>query len=143
MAADPITAVLNIGESLITRLFPDPEQQSQERLKLAQMAQEGDFARLNAHVQLMLAQLEVNKAEAQHKSVFVAGWRPAVGWLCVSAMAFNYIGVYLLEFFSNGPVPERFDMSELYPMLLGMLGIGGMRSYDKKNKTQTDSIGVK
>lgn len=140
MSFDPLTAALSIGESLITRLFPDPQQQAKERLKLAELAQNGDLDKLNAHVQLMLGQLEVNKAEAQHKSRFVAGWRPAVGWLCVAVMAFNYIGVYLIEFFAADVIPSRFDMSELYPILLGMLGIGGMRSFDKSKGTQTDSI---
>jgi hypothetical protein len=146
MAIDPITAVLSIGESLITRLFPDPAKQAEERLKLAAMAQEGDLTRLKANVDLMLAQIEVNKTEAAHKSTFVAGWRPAVGWLCVLVMAFNYVGVYILEFASllfdsKLTLPDRFDMSELYPILFGMLGIGGMRSFDKAKGTQTDSIG--
>jgi hypothetical protein len=93
----------------------------------------------------MLGQLEINKAEAQHKSIFVAGWRPAVGWVCVMILCFNYIGIYILEYIHSlaeitTPVPARFDMSELWPVLLGMLGIGGMRSFDKKSGTQTDSI---
>lgn len=145
MSIDPITAVLNIGESLITRLFPDPNAQAEQRLALTKLAQEGDLAKLNAHVQLMMGQLEINKAEAQHKSIFVAGWRPAVGWVCVSIMAFNYIGVYLLEYanaFMDVPVdvPERFDMSELWPVLMGLLGLGGMRSFDKLKGTSTESI---
>lgn len=145
MSFDPISAVLSIGESLITRLFPDPAQQAQERLKLTQMAQDGKLAELNAHVQLMLGQIEINKTEASHKSIFVAGWRPAVGWVCVAVLAFNYIGVYLLEYIHSlseiaAPVPERFDMSDLWPVLLGLLGIGGMRSFDKAKGTQTDAI---
>lgn len=145
MSFDPISAVLSIGESLITRLFPDPAQQAQERLKLAEMAQNGDLAQLNAHVQLMLGQIEINKAEAKHKSIFVAGWRPAVGWVCVAVLGFNYIGVYLLEYIHAlteiaAEVPKRFDMSEIWPLLVGLLGVGGMRSFDKKAGTQTDAI---
>lgn len=145
MSFDPATALIDLGTSVIERLFPDPAQQANERLKLAELAQNGDLAQLNAHVKLMLGQLEINKAEAQHKSLFVAGWRPAVGWVCVSVLAFNYIGVYLLEYinaFLETPVnvPTRFDMSELWPLLLGMLGVGGMRSFDKSKGTATDRI---
>ena len=146
MSFDPVSAIFDLGKSAIERIWPDPIKRAEEVRKLEEMRQTGDLAQLNAHVQLMLGQLEVNKAEAQHKSIFVAGWRPAVGWVCVSVLAFNYVGVYLMEFavaFMDAPpaVPARFDMSELWPILLGMLGIGTMRSVDKKNGSQTDSLG--
>jgi hypothetical protein len=145
MSFDPVSAIFDLGKSAIERIWPDPIKRAEEVRKLEEMRQTGDLAQLNAHVQLMLGQLEVNKAEAQHKSIFVAGWRPAVGWVCVAVMAFNYVGVYLMEFAvafidNPPPVPTRFDMSELWPILLGMLGIGTMRSVDKKNGNQTDSI---
>jgi hypothetical protein len=145
MSFDPITALFETGKMAIERIWPDPIRRAEEMRKLEEMKQTGDLARLDAHVKLMLGQLEVNKAEAQHKSIFVAGWRPAVGWVCVSVLAFNYIGVYLLEFavaFMDKPpaAPTRFDMTELWPVLIGMLGIGTMRSVDKRNNVQTDSI---
>ena len=144
---DPITQALSLGQSVIERIWPDANKRAEEMRKLQELAQAGDLARLNAEVQLMLGQLEVNKAEAGHKSIFVAGWRPAVGWVCVIILSFNYIGVYLLEylaailpFFDYETLPARFDMAELWPVLLGMLGIGGMRSFDKSKGTQTDKI---
>lgn len=140
-----LESVFSLGQSALERLFPDPIRRSEEMRKLEELRQNGDLAGLEAHVKLMLAQLEVNKAEAQHKSMFVAGWRPAVGWVCVSILAFNYIGVWLLEYaaaFTEAmpPVPEQMDMGELWPVLLGMLGIGGMRSYDKKAGVSTERI---
>lgn len=145
MSFDPLSAAFDLGRVAIEKIWPDPTKRAQEMRLLEELRQKGDLAELNAHVQLMVGQLEVNKAEAQHKSIFVAGWRPAVGWVCVTILAFNYVGVYLLEYLStfaeNPPaLPQRFDMTELWPVLLGMLGIGGMRSYDKKERTQTDSI---
>ena len=145
MSFDPLSAAFSLGENVINKIWPDPTKRAEEMRKLEELRQAGDLASLNAHVQLMLGQLKVNAAEAAHKSLFVAGWRPAVGWVCVSVLAFNYIGVYLLEyaaaFIDNmPPVPKRMDMSELWPVLLGMLGIGGMRSLDKRNGTQTDSL---
>ena len=147
MSIDPITAVLSIGESLITRLFPDPEQQAKERLKLTQMAQDGDLARLDAHVKLMMGQLEINKVEAASKSLFVAGWRPFVGW--VGGFSLAYAGIFepLLRFGSAlagyaGDYPEL-DTTMTTNVVLGMLGIGAMRSFDKSKGTQTDTIKAK
>ena len=143
---DTIAAALEFGETIIEKIWPDPAKQAEERRKLLELSQTGDLARLNAHVQLMLGQIKTNQIEAQHKSLFVAGWRPAVGWVCVSILAFNYIGIWLLEylamFFDDlPPTPPRMDMSELWPVLLGMLGVGGMRSFDKHKGSQTDSLG--
>ena len=148
MSFDPLTAAFDLGKMAIEKIWPDVEKQAEEMRKLEQMKQNGDLAQLNAHVQLMLGQIEVNKIEAASNSIFVAGWRPAVGWVCVTVLAFNYIVVYLLEyamlFVENAPeLPARFDMSELWPLLLGMLGIGGMRSFDKSKGVQTDIIGKK
>jgi len=145
MGFDPLSSLFDLGKSAVERIWPDPIRRAEELRKLEELRQKGDLAELDAHVKLMLGQLEVNKAEAQHKSIFVAGWRPAVGWGCVTILAFNYIGVYLMEYAvafmeTPPPIPERFDMGELWPVLLGILGVGGMRSFDKKNRTQTDSI---
>jgi hypothetical protein len=137
-----IGELFGLGTELITRLFPDKIKRAEEMRKLEEMYQKGDLARLQAHVDLMKGQLEINLSESKSKSFFVAGWRPAVGWTCVSILAFNYIGVYLLEylsslvaFFSDAqtgiPVPARMDMAELWPVLLGMLGMGTMRTVDK------------
>lgn len=145
MSFDPISAVLSIGESLITRLFPDPKQQAEERLKMTKMAQDGKLAELNAHVQLMLAQIEVNKEQAKHKSLFVAGARPAVIWLCAVGLGFTAVIHPLLTWAwafigMDGQPPEPLDLGYMTPILSGLLGLGAMRSYDKKQGTQTDSI---
>ena len=82
-----------------------------------------------------LAQLEVNKAEASHKSIFVAGWRPFVGWVCGVALAYHFILAPLIQFgfalagFEQS-LPE-FDFSQLSTVLMGMLGLGGLRTFEK------------
>jgi hypothetical protein len=81
------------------------------------------------HHAAMLAQLEVNKVEAGHKSLFVSGWRPFIGWVCGSAMAFNFIALPLLM--GAGVNVEPLDMANMMPVLMGMLGLGGMRSFEK------------
>jgi len=82
-----------------------------------------------------LAQLEVNKAEAVHKSIFVAGWRPFVGWVCGVALAYHFILAPLLQFSfalagMDQELPE-FDFSQLSTVLMGMLGLGGLRTFEK------------
>ena len=80
--------------------------------------------------ELSRGQLEVNKVEAAHKSLFVSGWRPAVGWCCCLALLYNTILAPVLAIWF--PVPEV-DSSLLTPVLMGMLGMGAMRSFEKKN----------
>ena len=82
-----------------------------------------------------LAQLEVNKAEAAHKNTFVAGWRPFVGWVCGVALAYHFILAPLLQFgFAlaglDQELPE-FEFSQLSTVLMGMLGLGGLRTFEK------------
>ena len=86
--------------------------------------------------QALLAQLEINKAEAASGSLFKGGWRPAVGWVCALAFAYHYLLQPLLVFIltaSGVDLPElpSFDMSTLLTVLGGLLGIGGLRSYEK------------
>lgn len=76
------------------------------------------------------AQIEVNKQEAQHRSIFVAGWRPAIGWLCATAMAVRFLITPLAAPFGYD-IPE-INWEELSVVLLGILGLGGMRTYEKK-----------
>jgi len=73
---------------------------------------------------------ELNKIEAQHRSIFVAGWRPAVGWICACGIAFAFIGNPLLERFVGGdPVAVPLDM--ILELVLAMLGMGALRTFEK------------
>lgn len=84
------------------------------------------------------AQMEVNKVEAGHNSIFVSGWRPFTGWICATALGYHFILQPLLTFilYANGieMVLPVFDMGTLTTVLLGMLGLGGMRSFEKVKK---------
>jgi hypothetical protein len=145
MPIDPLTAALDIGKSLITRIWPDPKDQAEQLFKLEELKQKGDLAQLNAMVVSLQGQLQINAVEASHKSIFVAGWRPFVGW--VGGFSLLYAGIVepMMRFIAvisgyTGAFP-LIETASTITILLGMLGLGGMRSYDKKNKTQTDSIG--
>ena len=82
-----------------------------------------------------MAQVDVNKQEAAHKSLFVAGWRPAIGWICGLGMLSNFIIVpmtnFVLALTGSPVVVPLIELETMMPVLLGMLGLGGMRSYEK------------
>ena len=92
--------------------------------------------------ELAKGQLEVNKVEAAHKSLFVAGWRPAIGWICGLGMASNFILIPMANFvlaLTGSPVViPLLDTGEMMPVLMGMLGLGAMRTYEKKQGVQRD-----
>lgn len=82
-----------------------------------------------------MAQIEVNKVEAQHRTVFVAGWRPFTGWICASALAYHFILepvlIFVLATQNIQLTLPTFDMGSLLTVLMGMLGLGGLRTYEK------------
>jgi hypothetical protein len=121
-------------------MFTTEDERAAARLKVMQL--------LSAE---RMAQLGVNAKEAEHKSLFVAGWRPAIGWIGVLALAWQYV---LLPVFSaivtgiaayNGVVIDltglfTFDMTEMMPIILGMLGLGAARSYEKARGVHSNSM---
>tara|TARA_R100001530_G_C4203079_1_gene125323 strand:+ start:131 stop:520 length:390 start_codon:yes stop_codon:yes gene_type:complete len=80
--------------------------------------------------ELAKAQLKINEKEAQHKSLFVAGWRPAVAWVCVGGFTINFMISPLAAPF--GIIIPQADTATMMPVLLGLLGLGTMRTYEKK-----------
>ena len=93
-------------------------------------------AQLTTHLaKIDLAQLEINKVEAASRSVFVSGWRPFIGWSCGAAMALNFIVFPLASFVlaQTGHLVKlpTLDMSEMMPVLMGLLGLGGLRTVEK------------
>ena len=112
----PITSILD-------KVIEDKDTKNEIAFELATMAER--------HAQeLAKGQLDVNKVEAAHKSLFVSGWRPAIGWICGLALLYSTILAPILGiWFIVPPV----DSSLLTSVLMGMLGLGAMRSYEKKN----------
>lgn len=115
-------SVADLAGKAIDRIWPDKTEQEK--------------AQLAAAVAIVQGQMEVNKAEAASSSTFVAGWRPFIGWVCGSACAWNWIGVPIAKAFlpmlagvSLTVAPA--DLSEMLPVLMGMLGLGGLRTFEK------------
>jgi hypothetical protein len=88
-------------------------------------------------MELVKVQSEINKMEAQHRSVFVAGWRPFIGWICGLALAYNFIIRDVIAWISPDAMPPAIQIDQLITILLGMLGLGGLRTFEKiKDKTK-------
>jgi hypothetical protein len=129
MAMDPVTAALGLAGKLIERLWPDPAQRDAAKLELLRLQQSGDLAQITG-------QLAINQVEAASPSVFVSGWRPAIGWVCGAACAWNWIGLPMLKaalLLVGGPAVALApaDLSEMLPVLMGMLGLGVLRTTEK------------
>jgi hypothetical protein len=118
--------------SIIDKIVPDKDQAAKLAHEIATMSEK------MANEQV-LAQLEVNKAEAASGSLFKGGWRPSIGWICGLALFWSFILQPFLVFFllvfgvDLPPLPEV-GTADLMPILLGMLGLGGLRSYEKVQK---------
>lgn len=133
MALDPITAALNIGSAIIERLLPDKTQQDAAKAALLQLQVQGELNQA-------IAQLEINKAEATSPSWWVAGWRPYVGWICGSGLAVQFIVGPIVTWgaaLAGHPVVfPSLDMGTLMTLLVGMLGLSGMRTYEKSKDAE-------
>lgn len=120
---------------LLDKFFPDPAVANDAKLKLMQMAQNGELAQLDADLKLATGQIDVNKVEAASSSMFVAGWRPFIGWTCGAAFAFKFIigpaAVVLMAMAGHPITLPAFDFTEMSTILLGMLGLGGLRTIEK------------
>jgi hypothetical protein len=129
-----LTALLPLLGNLLEKFFPDPVAAAEAKLKLTQMAADGELAQLNADMQIVLGQLEINKVEAAG-GFFKSGWRPAAGWTCVAAFAWNYVLgpmiVNLLEIAGHHVAFTPLDMTEMMPVLFGLLGLGGYRAIER------------
>lgn len=158
---DPINAIgalLEAGLAVADKIWPDPVKKAEEQRKLIELHQTGDLAKLNAHVQLMLKQAEINLADAKSGSFFQAGWRPSIGWVGSISLALMYIPKALVMTYiwtyqaltilsqwdgvSVIVMPSFPDLgvTDIIGLLMPMLGVAAMRSYDKKNGIDTKKV---
>jgi len=118
-----LQALIGPVTGLLDKFIEDKDQKNALAHEIATMSERA--ASENA-----IAQIELNKAEAQSGSLFIGGWRPFVGWTCGVGLAYNVIISQILSIWFEVPTV---DPSLLTPVLMGMLGMGAMRSYEKKN----------
>jgi hypothetical protein len=124
-----LTALIGPVSNLLGKFIEDKDMKNKLAHEVATMAE-------NHAVELAKGQLDINKIEAGHRSIFVAGWRPFLGWSLSFAMAWHFILAPVTMFvcsFAGVVIPELpvFDMDSLMTVLLGMLGLGGLRTVEK------------
>lgn len=132
----PLAALItSLVPDLLDRLLPDPGAAADAKLKLVELAQRGELAQLDAATQLALSQNNVNAVEAASNRLFVAGWRPFVGWICACAIGFKYIGgpllVMIAAWFGHAVELPDVGADDLMVLLGGMLGLGTLRTVEK------------
>ena len=132
MIASLISALLPTVTVVVGRFLPEDKE---ARAKAEREIEK----QLAIHLaKIDLAQLDINKQEAAHRSIFVAGWRPFIGWSCGIALAWTYVATPILQFIlaQTGHLIDlpALDMSQMMPVLMGMLGLGGLRTFEKFKK---------
>lgn len=119
--------LLEVGKTLLDRFVPDPEAKRAAEAEFLKMAMDGELKQT-------IAQLEINAREAAHPSVFVAGWRPFFGWAGGAGFVYATILQPLLAWaavIKGWPAPPSLNLDLLWVVVTGMLGIGGLRTFEK------------
>jgi len=121
-------AVADLAGDIINRFWPDASEADKSKLTLA-------LAQLNAELETAKGQLGVNQAEAGNASVFVSGWRPGVGWICVAALGYQFVLypalLWLTAWFPELHAPQPVMSETLWELMFGMLGLASLRSWEK------------
>jgi hypothetical protein len=130
MSMTGIGEVANLASTIVGKIWPDASQAQKDALTL-------ELAQMQAQTAADSAQTSVNQTEAGNASVFVAGWRPFIGWVCGGAFAWTFVlgpmVSYAAKLAGITVALPVLDLSELTPVLLGMLGLGAMRTVEKVN----------
>lgn len=115
--------LLGLLPSIFDKIWPDKTKADEAKARLLEI-------QLNGELDQIKGQLEINKEEAKSASVFVSGWRPAIGWVCAAALAFQYLARPLLVGFGFANQLPALD-DTLWQLLFGMLGLGALRTVEK------------
>jgi hypothetical protein len=134
-----IVALIPVLSQVLDKIFPDKEAADAAKLKLLDMQQSGELAKLESITELAKGQLEINKAEASSDGHYKGGWRPAIGYVCATALAYNYVAYPILVFIMSYAMPymdvPKVNIDDnLWELITGMLGLGAMRTWEKIKK---------
>ena len=135
-SASPIGSILDIGSKLVDRLIPDPQAAAAAKLELAKMQETGELAALASTTDLAKAQVDVDKVEAASPSIWVAGWRPLIGWVGGAGFAVQFVVIPFVSYcavLTGHPPPPMIQVDPiLMQVLLGILGLNiGLHTYEK------------
>ena len=127
--------LFDLAGKVFDKIFPDPVQAAAAKLEMFKMQQAGELKILEAETQLAVGQLEVNKIEAGSDSLFKSGWRPAVGWVSVFGLAYQFIfmpfATFFLAYYEVKATMPTLDLNTLMTLLFGLLGLGAYRTVEK------------
>lgn len=130
MALDPLTAGMDLAQTVVSRIWPDKTAQEQQQLA--------------AVLSMIQGQMDANKAQASNPSVFVSGARPFIMWVCGIACAWNWIGISIAStvcaFMHYSISLKPADTSEMMPMLTALLGLGAYRTVEKIKGVARNSL---
>ena len=135
-----ITPLKELAKVLIAKVWPDPEKQAEAQARLLELEQRGELAELNAQLQLQLAQIEVNKADAQG-NWWQRGWRPAIGWTCALSLFFYFVPyviaatvLWVIQVWTTNTLVPRPDLgvADILGLTFSLLGMSGLRTFEKK-----------
>lgn len=135
-----LLALVPILGKVLENVIPDPKAAAEAKFKVLELADKAEGRELDAEVQTMLAQLRVNEAEAKSGSLYIAGWRPAIGWTCAISLFCYYVPycliatvIWAMQCIEKSELVARPDLgiADLFGLVFAMLGIAGMRSHDK------------
>lgn len=128
-------SIFDFAGKVVDRLFPDPAKAAEAKIELFKLQQSGELAQLAADTDLAKGQLNVNATEAANTNVFVSGWRPYLGWTLATGFGVQFVfgplGEWIALLLGHVVHFPPMDVSTMMPLLLGMLGLGGMRTYEK------------
>mgnify|MGYP000352510651 CR=1 FL=1 len=120
--------IITIGAKLLDKIIPDKDAREKAQAELLKAAQDNDF-------QLALGQIQTNTEEAKSPSLFVAGWRPFIGWVCGVALTYNFLlyplMLWCIAAYGSAIKPPPLFSDNLMELVLGMLGLGGLRTFEK------------
>lgn len=124
----PVLSILEIGAKLLDKIIPDKDAREKAQAELIKAANSQDF-------QLSLAQLRVNEEEAKSENLFKSGWRPAIGWICVFGLFYNFVLYNILLWtvatFKLSLTPPALMSDILMELVFAMLGLGSLRTFEK------------
>lgn len=146
-----LLALIPIIGKVLDNVIPDPNKAAEAKFKVLELADKAEGRELDASLQVILGQLRVNEAEAKSGSLFIAGWRPAIGWTCAVSLFCYYVPycivatvIWAMHCIDKGALVARPDLgiADLIGLVLAMLGIAGLRSHDKVKGIATQFVDI-
>lgn len=127
--------LFDLAGKVFDKIFPNPQQAAEAKLKLFELQQAGELKVLEAETALATGQMKINEVEAASDSFFKSGWRPAVGWICVFGLFYQFVflpfATFFLALYEVRAVMPAMDLNTLMTLLFGLLGLGGYRTIEK------------